>query len=81
MITKAPPPATEVHDLKQRIHSLTMAARQAEASIAELKTNARRYMHVRRLNVRQFSDLYVANLNGKGPFDALVDREITKARS
>lgn len=42
-----------------------------------------RYEHLRKLNPRQFADLYRANLRGEGAFDDLVDRriEIEKANN
>jgi hypothetical protein len=38
-----------------------------------------RYEYLRRLNPRQFSELWQANLDGKGTFDELVDQRIAQA--
>lgn len=35
-----------------------------------------RYEYLRRLNPRQFQELYQRNINGEGAFDDLVDRLI-----
>ena len=43
---------------------------------AALKIAQARYECVRRLNVRQFTDLYRANIRGDGAFDDLVDQLI-----
>lgn len=44
----------------------------------DLEVGARRYRLVRTLNVREFSEIYVDNLDGKGVFDGLVDKLIAK---
>lgn len=39
-----------------------------------------RYEYVRRLNTRQFAELYQRNIRGEGAFDDLVDRLIKEGK-
>lgn len=47
---------------------------EAWAAWRDSGTPARRYETVRRLNPRQFTELWQANLRGEGTFDDLVDK-------
>ncbi len=44
-----------------------------EAEVERLKVSHERYEKLRKLNVQQFQGLYLANINGAGRFDDLVD--------
>lgn len=48
--------------------------------VRELKADARRYEHVRRLNVPEFKKLFVENLTSGIPFDTLVDNAIAESK-
>lgn len=43
-------------------------------TIRRLKRGHDRYEKVRKLNVKQFADLYALNIHGGGAFDDLVDQ-------
>lgn len=49
------------------------AARSAAPAVDARDAAAARYEYVRKLNPRQFTELYIRNLNGQGAFDDLVD--------
>ena len=46
----------------------------------ELEADARRYEHVRRLNVPEFKKLFVENLTSGISFDTLVDNAIAESK-
>ena len=71
-------PESDLALLKFQVGRANLRVRALETELEEYKTNARRYARVRRMNVRQFAELYQANLDDLGPFDALVDRLIAK---
>lgn len=48
--------------------------------IKRLEAAARRYEHVRRLNVPEFKKLFVENLASGIPFDTLVDNAIAESK-
>jgi DNA repair exonuclease SbcCD ATPase subunit len=52
---------------------------QAKADAESNRRAHARYEHVRRLNVRQFADLFERNLHGEGAFDDLVDAALGNA--
>jgi ribosomal protein L20 len=51
--------------------------RKAVGLYLDSKLCAERYEIVRRLNPREFRELWMENLNGKGRFDDLVDARAT----
>jgi len=46
--------------------------------IQALRKDAERYREVRRMSLREFSDIYMANLKTGAPFDLLVDAAMEK---
>lgn len=46
--------------------------------VQALKRDAERYRKVRRMTLRQYSDLYQANIKTGAPFDRLVDAAMEK---
>lgn len=52
--------------------AIEQAVMQSE-QVQALKRDAERYRKVRRMTLRQYSDLYQANIKTGAPFDRLVD--------
>lgn len=46
---------------------------QLERELADAKNVHARYEYVRKLNVRQFQEIYLMNLHGDQPFDERID--------
>lgn len=64
-------------DLCKRCTDLNLRDAQ---NIKNLLKNSDRYEFLRTLNVKQFQDLFKENLNGKMPFDELIDREMKNGK-
>ena len=62
---------------RQKTYEINVLARENERLLAEneiLKIAHARYEYLRRLNPRQFMELYKANNSGEGTFDELIDK-------
>lgn len=64
---------TQLIDANALISALT-------AQLAEARRDAERYRYVRTLNVPQFKEMFVNNLQTYQPFDSLVDAAIQESK-
>lgn len=69
-----------IRDAKEVIKKAELTECKHNAEFERIQTAAKRYETLRRLNARQFADLYAKNLETGTPFDELVDG-ITKEQS
>lgn len=66
--------AHEIHRLQSRIEQL-------ELELAEAQKGHARYEYVRKLNVRQFQEIFIRNLSGEYHFDDLIDAAIQEGKA
>ena len=67
---------TNIHSCSYQCQRPDCIKRQRDelfANLAKCEINAGRYEVVRKMNVREFSDLYLLNITTNQPFDELVD--------
>jgi len=68
-------PLPDLRDSAEQILDLSMRLKRADKKNADLVRDGLRYKKLRRLNVRQFSELYERNLAGEN-FDQMVDEMV-----
>ena len=54
---------------------------QLERELAEAQKGHARYEYVRKLNVRQFQEIFIRNLSGEYHFDDLIDAAIQERKA
>lgn len=64
--------------IQERLQALHKQVEDLKSKVEALQPSADRYAQVRRMNPRQFAEIYQANLAGKGPFDVLVDKSVDR---
>ena len=71
-------PRSQYEALRTKVDAQARELMLMQRVVDDLATDARRYKLVRTLNVREFSEVYVANLDGEGMFDGLIDKLCAK---
>lgn len=71
------------HHAKQIVFAIDRIEQleQLERQLIEAKKGHARYEYVRKLNVRQFQEIFIRNLSGEYHFDDLIDAAIQEGKA